>query len=144
MRRIAAACEEDDELATAIAALAVREAAAGGWASAAALYAQAGRLASCGRSREQHLLDAVECLLTGGDAATAAELTDVLASSASGARPHYLLGRLAYCAGRPVEAEQHLLRAWDLCVAREEPELATKISTELSYLSLTCLRRGRP
>ncbi|TMK39510.1 MAG: hypothetical protein E6G66_17785 [Actinobacteria bacterium] len=134
--RIAAACGEDEELAGAIASLAAREAAAAAWASAAGLYAQAGRLMPDRRSGERHLLDAVECLLAGGDAHAAAEL----GPAGSGARSRYLLGRLAHLDGRLARAEEHLSAAWDLCAHAPDPELATKVSTELAYLCLSHLR----
>ncbi len=138
--RIAAACEEDEELAAAVASRAAREAAAGGWANAAGLYTHAGRLTPDARSRQRHLLDAVECLLTGGDAQAAAELSDELAPVANGARSEYLLGRLAYLAGRFTAAEEHLSAAWDLCGPEEDGELAAKTATELAYLCLRHLR----
>ncbi|HKN49281.1 MAG TPA: LuxR C-terminal-related transcriptional regulator, partial [Actinomycetota bacterium] len=134
--RIAAACGEDEELAGAIASLAAREAAGAAWASAAGLYTQAGRLMPDRRSGDRHLLDAVECLLAGGDAHAAAELGPV----GSGARSRYLLGRLAHLDGRFARAEEHLSAAWDLCAHAPDPELATKVSTELAYLCLSHLR----
>ena len=134
--RIAAACEQDEELAGATACLAAREAAAAAWASAAGLYTQAGRLMPDRRSGERHLLDAVECLLASGDAHAAAELGPV----GSGPRSRYLLGRLAHLDGRFATAEEHLSAAWGLCAQVPDPELATKVATELACLCLTQLR----
>jgi DNA-binding CsgD family transcriptional regulator len=51
-----------------------------------------------------------------------------------------LLGRLAHLDGRLARAEEHLSAAWDLCAHTPDPELATKVSTELAYLCLSHLR----
>jgi DNA-binding CsgD family transcriptional regulator len=134
--RIAAACGQDEELAGAIASLAAREAAGAAWASAAGLYTQAGRLMPDRRSGERHLLDAMECLLASGDTDAAAELGHV----GNGARSRYLHGRLAHLDGQLAMAEEHLNAAWGLCAHAPDPELATKVSTELAHLCLSHLR----
>jgi len=138
--RAAAATEEDEGLAAALAEFAGTEAARGAWAHAAGLFRDAARLASPGRLRKRYVLDAVECLLAGGDLATAFPLAEDLETYEDAARAQYLLGRLAHLGGRQNDAERLLKRAEELGSATTDPMLAANVATELAGLYLCLLR----
>jgi DNA-binding CsgD family transcriptional regulator len=138
--RTAAATEQDQALASALAAFAGTEAARGAWAGAAASFMDAARLAPGGAAREGHVLDAVECLLVGGDVAAAAALASELETYGDAARAHYLLGRLAHLGGRPDDAARLLARAEELGPPSPEPVLAANVATELAGVYLCLLR----
>jgi DNA-binding CsgD family transcriptional regulator len=137
--RAAAATKEDDALAADLAAFAAREATRGSWASAAAMFVKAASLVPVGPHREPIVLDAVECLLKGGDVLGARALADPLETFTDAARSRYLLGQLAILSGRSGEAEPLLTAAWERCPENDRM-LAAKIACELLILTLSCLR----
>ncbi|HEV2069924.1 MAG TPA: LuxR C-terminal-related transcriptional regulator, partial [Acidimicrobiales bacterium] len=137
--RAAAATEEDEALAADLAAFAAREAARGSWASAAAMFGKAARLAPDGPPREHFVVDAVECLLQSGDVLGARALAGPLETFTDAARSRYLLGQLAALSGRPDEAERLLTAAWEGCPENDRM-LAAKIAEELARVTMACLR----
>lgn len=138
VHRAAAATEQDDELATDLAADARRRLGRRDPAGAASLFVTAARLSQAGAGRDAHLLDAVDCLLVGGDIAVAARMSRDLDRCADAARAHLLLGRMARLQGRHHDAERHLTRASELRAPGAAPELAAEIAGELagSYVGL--------
>ena len=138
--RAAAATEQDEELAAALADSAGTDAARGAWTRAAALFMDAARLAFPGRARERYVLDAVECFLVGGDLASAAPLAAELESYGDAARAHYLLGRLAHLGGHLDDAARLLKRAEELGAATTDPVLMANVATDLAGLYLCMLR----
>ena len=137
--RAAAATEVDEALAADLAAFAAGEAARGSWASAAAMFVRAASLAPVGPQREHIVLNAVECLLHGGDVAAARALSGRLETFTDAARSRYLLGQLAILNGRPGEAERLLTAAWERCPENDRM-LAAKIAEELALVTMSCLR----
>ena len=138
--RSAGAFGEDPQLACDLADYARREAARGTWTRAAAAMLRSSRLSPAGVERERRLLEGVDFLLVAGDVARAATFTDQIRACADGPYPRYLLGLLAFHGGRPLEGEEVLLSAWEAREAGSDPELATKIATELA---LVLVRRSR-
>lgn len=138
MRHRAAATEEDDALASALAALARDEATRGELSGAATLFIDAARLAPAGAQRDGHGLDAVECLLGRGDVVAAAALAGEVETYGDTARAHYVHGRLAHLTGRTEDAERLLRHAAEL--RPSTPTLAANVAAELAGLSIHLLR----
>lgn len=136
----AAATEEDAELASALWTLARSELHRGALPSAATLFMDAARLAPAGAPQGAYVLDAVECLLSGGDVAAAAPLARGLEASADAARAQYLLGRLARLSGRLQDAALRLKRAEEQRPTATEPGLAANVAAELAGLHIHLLR----
>jgi DNA-binding CsgD family transcriptional regulator len=131
--RAAAAGEKDAALAAELVAFARRRATAGSRVAAADSFRAAARLTPSRTERDALLLKAIEALLLGGEAADAAALASpsVPAETAQG---QYVLGRLAFTAGRKTEAEILLNGAWERCDPDAEPELAGKIADLLAHV----------
>ncbi len=138
--RSAAALGEDELLAADLAAHARREAARGSLARAAAAMLRASDLSPAIPQRERRLLEGVDFLLVGGDVNRAATLTDEVWRCADGPYRRYVLGRLAFRAGRSSDARDLLLGAWDVSDRTRERELAGRIASELA---LVHIRRAR-
>src|SRR5205807_1237470 len=138
--RSAAALGEDEPLASDLAAHARRQAARGELAGAAAAMLRASDLSPARAQRERRLLEGVDHLLVGGDVNRAATLTDDVRRCADGPYRRYVLGRLAFRGGRPAEARELLLGAWDACDRIRERELAGRIAAELA---LGLIRQAR-
>lgn len=138
--RSAAALGEDEPLAADLADHAHRLAARGAWAQAAAALLRSARLSPAREDREQRLLDAVDCLLEGGDVTRATALTDAVHDCADGPFRTFVLGRLAYHAGRRIDGEGLLLRAWDACEPTQDRQLASRIAEEVATV---LVRRSR-
>lgn len=139
----AAATEEDGDLAEAVARFAGTEATRGAVDSAAALFQDASRLAPDGAARERHVLDAVECLLVGGEVAAARSLSVGLETYGDAGRAHCLLGRLAHLSGRPVDAEELLRRSLEVPPPSSWPLLAVDAAGELAEVHISALRPHR-
>jgi ATP/maltotriose-dependent transcriptional regulator MalT len=138
--RSAAALGEDEELATDLGDYARREGARGAWASAAAAMVRASRLSPKGEQRDRRLLEGVDHLLTGGDLTQAVAFTEAVAGCADGPNRRYVLGRLAFLAGRSAEGQELQLGAWDACDPVRDRELASRIATEVA---LVLVRQAR-
>ncbi|HEY2703625.1 MAG TPA: AAA family ATPase [Candidatus Dormibacteraeota bacterium] len=138
--RSAAALGEDEALAADLAAHGRREAARGALAGAASAMLRASDLSPSAPLRERRLLEGVDCLLVGGDVNRAATLIEEVRRCADGPYRRYVLGRLAFRGGRPAEARELLLGAWDGCDRSRERELAGRIAAELA---LADIRRAR-
>jgi ATP/maltotriose-dependent transcriptional regulator MalT len=134
--RSAAALGEDEPLASDLAAHARRQAARGALARAATAMLRSSDLSPASAQRERRLLEGVDCLLVSGDVNRAATLTDEVSRCADGPYRRYVLGRLAFRAGRPAEARELLLGAWDLCDRSRERELAGRIAAELALVHI--------
>ncbi|HEX6493227.1 MAG TPA: LuxR C-terminal-related transcriptional regulator, partial [Candidatus Dormibacteraeota bacterium] len=138
--RSAAAPDEDDGLADELADFGREEAERAAWSRAAAAMLRASELSSTRERREARLLEGVDWLITGGDLGRAEAFADQIAACADGAYPRYLLGRLAFHAGRPEEGHRLLLDAWAADDPRCNPQLAGRIASEVS---LILIRRAR-
>jgi DNA-binding CsgD family transcriptional regulator len=138
--RSAAALDEDDALATDLADYGREEAARAAWSRAAAAMLRASELSSVREQREARLLEGVDWLITGGDLGRAEAFAEEIGRCADGAYPRYLLGRLAFHAGRPAEGHRLLLDAWRAGDLSRYPQLAGRIASEMSLL---LLRRAR-
>ena len=138
--RSAAAPDVDDQLADELADFGREEAGRAAWSRAAAAMLRASELSSTRERREARLLEGVDWLITGGDLGRAEAFADQIAACADGAYPRYLLGRLAFHAGRPEEGARQLLDAWTAEDLRRHPQLAGRIASEVA---LTLIRRAR-
>jgi DNA-binding CsgD family transcriptional regulator len=138
--RIAAAVTEDEPLAAELADYARREAGRGAWALAAEAMLRAVRLGPAVERQEQRLLEGVDFLLMAGDVSRAATFTEEISLCADGPSRRYVLGRLAFHAGRPIEGHALLLAAWDACDPSLDGALATRIATEVA---LVLVQRAR-
>ncbi|HVS41975.1 MAG TPA: AAA family ATPase [Candidatus Dormibacteraeota bacterium] len=138
--RCAATFGEDETLAEDLAGYAHRNAARGATSRAAAAMLRASRMSSTVADRERRLLEAVEFLLAAGDVARAATYIEQVRNCADGPYPRYLLGRLAFHAGRRAEGERLLLAAWEARDAGGSRELSSRIATEMALL---LVRRSR-
>ena len=138
--RSAAALDQDDALATDLSDYGREEAARAAWSRAAAAMLRASELSSVAEDREARLLEGVDWLITGGDLGRAEAFAEEIGRCADGAYPRYLLGRLAFHAGRPAEGHRLLLDAWTAGDIADSPQLAGRIASEVS---LILLRRAR-
>ncbi|HEX3608031.1 MAG TPA: AAA family ATPase [Candidatus Dormibacteraeota bacterium] len=138
--RSAAAFGEDETLAGDLAGYATREAERGATPRAAAAMMRASRLSPAGERRERRLLESVDLLLIGGEVARAAAYAGEVRACADGPYPRYLLGRLAFHSGHPVEGERLLLAAWEARDAGGDRQLASKIASDIA---LVLVRRSR-
>ncbi|HEX2272909.1 MAG TPA: AAA family ATPase [Acidimicrobiales bacterium] len=132
--RVAATAAEDPALAAEAADHARREAGRGAWAAAAEGFLPAARLSPGRGDRERHLIEAVDCLILGGEFGRAVALAEEFAAFAHQARRGYGLGRLALFAGREAEAAPLLSAAWESCDHQSEPELAARIAGTLAMV----------
>ena len=138
--RSAAALGEDEPLASDLAAHARRQAALGDYRGAASAMLRASDLSPARAQRERRLLEGVDHLLVGGDVNRAATLVEEVRRCADAPYRRYVLGRLAFRGGRPAEARELLLGAWDVCDRIRERELAGRIGAELA---LGLIRQAR-
>jgi len=138
--RSAAALDQDDSLATDLSDYGREEASRAAWSRAAAAMLRASELSSLSGQREARLLEGVDWLITGGDLGRAEAFAEEIRRCGDGAYPRYLLGRLAFHAGRPAEGHRLLLDAWTCEDLPEYPQLAGRIASEVS---LILLRRAR-
>jgi DNA-binding CsgD family transcriptional regulator len=138
--RSAAAFGEDEVLAGDLADYARREAARGATPRAAAAMLRASRLSPAGEGRERRLLESIDLLLVGGEVARAAGFADEVRGCVDGPYPRYLLGRLAFHSGHPVEGEKLLLAAWEVRDSGGDRQLASKIASDIA---LVLVRRSR-
>ncbi len=138
--RSAAAPDEDDALADELAEFGREEADRAAWSRAAAAMLRASELSSTRERREARLLEGVDWLVTGGDLGRAEAFADQIAACADGAYPRYLLGRLAFHAGRPEEGHRLLLDAWAADDLARHRQLAGRIASEVSFI---LIRRAR-
>lgn len=137
--RAAACCQDDEELASELAARARERSAAADWRGAADMLLDARRVTVAGPRRDQHLLGAVRGLLFSGDLVGAATLAEELSSVGDQASSNCLLGQLALLAGRPGEADRHLLQSWKDCAPVADGEVAAEAAAGLSTLYLSRL-----
>ena len=110
--RVAAAAEPDELLAADLTAFADREARRQSWESAAAYLISASRLSQDGQQAQRRVLQAVSLTMLRGDAATAAGLTEGIATFAPGPFKDAILGSLAMAADDPADAQRLLTSAW--------------------------------
>ena len=140
----AATIDRDEELAEAIADYARRTGAGGSWLCASASYVDAADLVGPGPARDAYVLEAVECLLTAGDAVGAGLVSSqfVVGDGGGGPRALVVQGRLARIGGRAEEAEALLASARDLqqSEAPGDVTLALKIENELVHVAVDLLR----
>jgi DNA-binding CsgD family transcriptional regulator len=134
--RSAAALGEDEPLAADLAAQARRLAGQGALAPAATAMLRSSDLSPMLAQRERRLLEGADFLLVGGDVNRAATLIDEVRHCADGPYRRYVLGRLAFRGGHPVEARELLLGAWDVCDRTRERELAGRIAAELALVHI--------
>jgi len=128
--RAAAAVLPDGDLAEDLARYADHEAARQAWPAATAALVEASRQSPRRADRQRRLLNAVTWMLQNGDAASAAEHRDEIATFAASPMRDSVLGSLAMAAGRPTEAERLLRSAWERCGPDVEPELAATIALQ--------------
>jgi DNA-binding CsgD family transcriptional regulator len=138
--RVAAASGDDPRLAAELAEFAYREAGHGAWASAAVALLSASGLAPPGAAGPQHLLEAAEYMLLGGDVTGVVALADAITACAPGPRRDYVLGSLAAMHGRGEEAERLLIGAYELSDATTDRRLVADIAGQLANQNLV---RGR-
>ena len=101
---------------------------------------RASRLSPAGDGRERRLLEGIDLLLVGGEVARAAAFADEVRGCVDGPYPRYLLGRLAFHSGHPVEGEKLLLAAWEVRDSGGDRQLASKIASDIA---LVLVRRSR-
>jgi DNA-binding CsgD family transcriptional regulator len=131
--RLAGCAGHDAGLATEARAEARAEAARGGFATAARLWAEVARVAPEPADREHARLQAVDHHLLAGDVAAAARDRDDVERATDGPLRSFLQGRLAYVLGPRREADGHLDRAWrqvtgDDGTATDDVDLAGRIA----------------
>jgi ATP/maltotriose-dependent transcriptional regulator MalT len=138
--RVRAASGPDAALAADLARAGRQHTAVGAWASAAEQLVTAARLAPSRTDREQFTLEAVECQLLAGEFGDPAGVTARLRGFRDGGWRSYVLGRLAFVAGRLEEAEALLGDAWQRCDPGRDPALGARIAGQLAAVSMTHLR----
>ena len=135
--RVAAARGDDAQLVADLSAFARREASHGAWASAADALLSAQRLAPTPADSRQHLLEATEYMLLGGEVSGAMAHADTIAGFPASARRDYVLGSLALMTGRHEEAERLLIGAHELCDPDTDQRLVADLAVQLANLGLT-------
>lgn len=127
----------DDTLAGQLADLAHDEAAARRWGTAAPLLRDAARLARAERDRERYGVEAVEALLWEGRRDEAQVLFDELPGDACSAAHRYARALMLPFDGDIRQAEPLLRDAWSICDSAADPELASYIAGQLSFMALS-------
>jgi DNA-binding CsgD family transcriptional regulator len=132
--QVAAAEGLDDEIAQSL-ELAARQAERRGRPLMAARWlADASALSADRADSDRLLFDAVELLLSCGEAAEAQELMERLGRCGPCPRRSQLIGQLDLLAGRPVEAEANLTEAWDCHDPIKEPAVGAEAAYQLAML----------
>ena len=124
---VAASPLPDEGLADELDALAAERASTGEWATVAQLLASAARLTSAPALREQRLSRAFDALVGSGDTLGAAAAVAEVESLRETPLRNAALGYLAIVRGRSAEAENRLVRAWDLVNADRDPDVAALV-----------------
>ncbi len=138
--RVRAASGPDPALGADLARAGRRHTTAGAWASAAGHLSTAARLALSRADREQLTLEAVECQLLAGELSDQAGVTAKLRSFRDSGWRSYVLGRLAFVAGRLEEAEARLRDAWQRYGPTTDPALGARIAGQLAAVCGSHLR----
>jgi hypothetical protein len=138
--RVRAASGPDPELAADLARAGRWHTAAGAWVSAAEQLSAAARLAPSRADHEQFSLEAVECQLLAGELGDPAGVAARLQSFRDGGWRSYVLGRLAFVAGRLEEAEARLGDAWQRCNPTTDPALGARVAGQLAAVNMIHLR----
>ncbi len=138
--RVRAASGPDPALAADLARAGRRHTAAGAWASAAEQLSTAARLAPSRADHEQLTLEAVECQLLAGDLGDQAGVAARLRGFRDSGWRSYVLGRLAFVAGRLDEAEALLGDAWQRCDPATDPALGGRVAGQLAAVCGSHLR----
>jgi DNA-binding CsgD family transcriptional regulator len=133
--RVRAASGPDPALAADLARAGRQHSAAGAWASAAEQLSTAARLAPSRADQEQFTLEAVECQLLAGELGDQAGVTARLRGFRDSGWRSYVLGRLAFVAGRLDEAEALLGDAWRRCDPDADRVLGARVAGQLAALS---------
>ncbi len=128
--RVAAAVAPDEGLAADLEVFARHEADRQGWPAATAMLVEAARQSPAPADKERRLLEAVTWMLQNGDAASAAEYRAEVDAFAAGPQRDSVLGALTMAAGRPIEAEELLHRAWAGCTSETDAELAATVALQ--------------
>jgi ATP/maltotriose-dependent transcriptional regulator MalT len=134
--RVAAASGPDPRLAADLLMLADWQAKTGAWTTAADTLLAAARLTATQLEREPLVLEAIDHLLLGGAATEATAFTEQLETFSDSPQRDYVLARLAMVAGRHIEAEQLLARAWQHNELAAAPRLAAAIAEQLALYGL--------
>ena len=113
LHRVAAGAGNDPDLSDALAAFAEDTLQAGRTGRAAELMLTAARAAPPGPRTDERLLEALNLFLMDGDIGSAKELEGTLGGLAPTAQRLYLRAKVAWLAGRPTDAEDLALQAWD-------------------------------
>jgi DNA-binding CsgD family transcriptional regulator len=124
---VAASPLPDEGLADELDALAAERAGTGEWAAVAQLLASAARLTSAQVLREERLSRAFDALVGSGDTLGAAAAVAEVESLRETPLRNAALGYLAIVRGRPAEAENRLVRAWDLVNTDRDPDVAALV-----------------
>lgn len=138
--QLAASVGPDDELADELEAAGQEARELGRTAQAADWLAQAAAVSSNPSTVDRRLLDALEILVTHGEAARAESLAARVASAAASPRRCWLLGTLDFLAGRAAAAEVRLVRAWQ---AHDPARNASVGAAAATQLAAFCLMQGR-
>ena len=138
--RVLAATPPDPQLATELEAFARREAAVGGWASAAWALVEGSNLSPTKDLREQRLLRAVDATIGAGDLMQAEAFARDVASFSRGAWREAALGYLAILRGRRDEAEELLGHAWRLSARDPDTSVAAVVAQRRALHAVGRLR----
>ena len=109
----------------------------GAWASAAEALISAVSLTRDAANRERYLLDAIEWMLVSGQTTEAGALAGTLGPPEASARQQHVRGHLALVTGSLATAEVLLTAAWGQCDSQIEPDLASRIASQLAWLHHT-------
>ena len=124
---VAASPLPDEGLADELDELAAERARTGEWAAVAQLLASAARLTSAPGRREERLARAFDALVGSGDILGATAAVAEVESLRETPLRNAALGYLAIVRGRSAEAENRLVRAWDLVNADRDPDVAALV-----------------
>src|SRR4029450_2871468 len=138
--RVLAATPPNTELAAELEAFARREAAVGGWASAAWALVEGSNLSPTKDLREQRLLRAVDATIGAGDLMQAEAFARDVASFSRGAWREAALGYLAILRGRRDEADELLGHAWRLSARDPDTSVAAVVAQRRALHAVGRLR----
>ena len=131
----------DDALAAEIEARAADEAELGAWSTVASLLAEASRLTSDRRLREERLVRAVDAMVGSGECRAAEALVPVVEATRETPLRGAVLGYLAVVLGQAGEASARLGRAWEQAGGGETDRAAAALVAQRYVLH--ALARGR-
>jgi DNA-binding CsgD family transcriptional regulator/tetratricopeptide (TPR) repeat protein len=140
--RVAATAGPDPALVAELEEFAQREAARGGWASAATALVTASQLSATRAQYERLLVRATDATVAAGDLLRARPLAAEIRSFAPDALRDSVLGYLAVLSGQPMEAEKWLQSARKLSDATDDAHLKGRAAQRSAFHAIARLHAG--